>query len=75
MGRTDAMALHASASTTHAAQRIDEARDAVPTPHYRSRPRVVALLNPVGLVSGFAELESIVEHGHRTIGVVGFDET
>jgi hypothetical protein len=75
MGRTDATALHASASTTHAAQRIDRARDAVPTPHYRPRPRVVALWNAVGLVSGLAELESVVEHGDRAVGVVGFDET
>jgi len=75
MGRTDAMALHAIASTTHAAARIDKARDAVPTPHYRPRHRVVALSIPVGLARGFAELEPIMEHSYCAVGVVDFDET
>ena len=66
MGPPDAMALPASTSTTHAADRIDEARETVPTTGHRPLPRDVA---PSTLAGGLAELETVVKHGHRAVGV------
>ena len=64
------MALPASTSTTHAADRIDEARGAVSTAYYRALARDVA---PSSLAAGLAEIEAVVQHGHRSVGVGSFD--